>query len=64
MMQFIFGMQINIDIFQKLIPSFWARIVRNAQSNQNKNFTYLPRHQQVGIMVFDGINQTCRKYPK
>ena len=40
MMKFIFCMQINIEIFYKLILSFWVSITMHAQSTQNK-FTYL-----------------------
>ena len=32
----IFGMQINIEVFCKLILSFWVCIARHAQSTQNK----------------------------
>ena len=38
-MNFTFGMQINIDVFVKLILSFWLCIIRHAQSTQNK-FAY------------------------
>ena len=40
MMNFIFGIQINIEVFCKLILSFWLCITRHAQSSQNK-FGYL-----------------------
>ena len=40
MMNFVFGMQINIKVFCKLILSFWVRVTRYAQSTQNK-FAYL-----------------------
>ena len=40
MISFIFGMQINIEIFYKLILSFWVCVTRHAQSTQNK-FAYL-----------------------
>ena len=40
MMNFIFGMQINIEVFYKLILSFWVCVTRHAQSTQNK-FVYL-----------------------
>ena len=40
-MKFIFGMQINIDVFYKLILSSWVCITRHTQSTQNKNFAYL-----------------------
>ena len=37
-MKFVFGMQINIEVFYKLILSLWVCIVRHAQSTQNKKF--------------------------
>ena len=37
----IFGMQINIEVFCKLILSFWVGAIRHAQSTQNKKFVYL-----------------------
>ena len=40
MMKFIFCMQINIEIFYKLILSFWLSVTRHAQSTPNK-FAYL-----------------------
>ena len=40
MMQFIFCMQINIEVFRKMILSFWVSGNRHAQSTQNK-FAYL-----------------------
>ena len=40
MIKFIFCMQINIEIFYKLILSFCVNVTRNAQSAQNK-FVYL-----------------------
>ena len=40
MMKFIFCMQINIEVFYKLILSFWVSVTRHAQSTQNK-FEYL-----------------------
>ena len=39
MMKFIFCMQINIEVFYKLIISFWVSVTRHAQSTQNK-FAY------------------------
>ena len=36
MMNFIFGMQINIEAFYKLILSLWVFVTRHAQSTQNK----------------------------
>ena len=41
MMTFIFGMQINIKVFYKLILLFWVSIARYAQHTRNKKFAYL-----------------------
>ena len=41
MMKFIFGTQINIEVFYKLILSFWVYVARHAQSIQYKKFAYL-----------------------
>ena len=41
MMKRIFGMQTNIEVFYKLILSFWVCLARLAQSIQNKKFAYL-----------------------
>ena len=41
MIQLIFGMQINIEVFYKLIISFWVSAARHAQSTQNKKLSYL-----------------------
>ena len=40
MINYFFGMQINIGVFYKLILSFWLCITRHAKSTQNK-FAYL-----------------------
>ena len=39
MMKFIFGMQINIEVFYKLILPFWMCVTRHAQSTQNSKLT-------------------------
>ena len=39
-MKCIFGMQVNIEVFYKLILSFWVCVTRHSQSTQNK-FAYL-----------------------
>ena len=38
MTKFIFGMHINIEVFYKLILSFWVCIARHPQSTQNNKF--------------------------
>ena len=38
-MKCIFGMQINIEVFYKLILSFWVCVARHAQSTQNNKFS-------------------------
>ena len=40
MMEFIFFMQINIEVFYKFILIFWVSVSRHAQITQNK-FSYL-----------------------
>ena len=35
-MKFIFCMQINIEVFSKVILSLWVSVTRHAQSTQNK----------------------------
>ena len=39
--KFIFGIQIKIEIFYKLILSFWVCVARHAQSTQDKKFPNL-----------------------
>ena len=39
MVRFIFGMQ--IEVFYKLIISFWVCVSSHAQSTQNEKFAYL-----------------------
>ena len=41
MVKFIFGMQINIEVFNKLILSHWVYVARHAQKTQNMKFMYL-----------------------
>ena len=41
MMKFIFGMQIYIEVFYKLIPSFWVCVAIHTQSTRNKKFIYI-----------------------
>ena len=41
MMKFIFGMQINIEVFYKLILLFWLCVTRHPWITQNKKFAYL-----------------------
>ena len=41
MMKSIFGLQINIDVFYKLMLSFWVCATRHPQSTQNNKFVYL-----------------------
>ena len=40
-MKFIFCMQIDIDVFYKLILSFWVCVAIHTPSTQNKKFSYL-----------------------
>ena len=41
MIKFIFGKQINIKVFYKVILIFWVWEARHAQSTQNKKVAYL-----------------------
>ena len=41
MMKFIYGMQINIEVFYLWILSFWMCVARNAPITQNKKLAYL-----------------------
>ena len=40
MMKFIFGIQINIEVWYKLVLPIWVSVTRHAKSTQNK-FAYL-----------------------
>ena len=44
MMKLIFGLQINIKVFYKLIVPFWMCGARYAQSTQNIKFSYLQKN--------------------
>ena len=37
-MKFIFGIQINMEVFYELILSFWVCLTKHAQSTQNNKF--------------------------
>ena len=41
MIKFIFGMQINIEVFYKLTQSFWVCVTTHYQSTQNEKLPYL-----------------------
>ena len=41
MRKLVFGMHINIEVFYKLIVSFWVSVTRYVQITQNKKFVYL-----------------------
>ena len=51
-MKFVCGMQINIEVFYKLMLPFWLCIARHAQSTQNKKFAYL---YKVILSLFMGM---------
>ena len=38
MMKFIFGIEINMEVFYMLMLSFWVCVTRHAQSTQNNQF--------------------------
>ena len=61
-MNFIFGMQVNIEPFYKLIQSFSVCVTRHAHSTQN-NFEYLcnisdvlPADNHKNVLQVDSIN--------
>ena len=37
-MKFIFGIHVNMEVFYKLILSFWACVTKQAQNTQNNKF--------------------------
>ena len=41
MVKFVFGIQINIEVFYKLTLSFWVFATSHAPATQNKKFAYL-----------------------
>ena len=68
-MKYIFGMQINIKVFCKLILSFWVCATRHAQITRNKNIfaispekhggdevDFLPSHEQKSFLQVDSIS--------
>ena len=58
LIKFIFGMQINIEVFYELILSFWVCITRHAQNIQNKKFVYLGNiSRKIWGMKYDFIIQ-------
>ena len=63
-MKFIFGIQIIIEVFYKLLLSFWVCVARHAQSTQNK-FSYLcnpEKHGGVKLIFCLQINtKVCYK---
>ena len=58
-MKFIFGIQITIEVFYRLILSLWVCIARHAQSTQNNKFAislqYLKKDlkNEVGFLFVD-----------
>ena len=51
MIKCIFIMQTNIEVFYKLILSFWVCVVRHSQSTQNKKFAYLCKISRKALWV-------------
>ena len=49
MMKCVFGMQINIEVFFKLILSFWMCVAKHAQSTQNKKFAVSLQHLKENV---------------
>ena len=61
MMKFIFGLQINMEVFCKLILSFWVCIGRHAQSRQIKSLHIFAisseeHGDEVDFLLFDKCN--------
>ena len=54
MIKFIFGMQMNIEVFYKLIQSFWVCVTRRSQSTQNKKFAYLQKRMADEVDFLPG----------
>ena len=63
MMKFIFCMQINIEVFYKLILSFQECVTRHSQSTQNK-FAYLcitsRKARRIKLFFYLQINRKVR----
>ena len=53
MMKFIFGMQINIEVFYKLILSIWVCVTRHVQSTQK--LLFFPTNKQESFLQTDSI---------
>ena len=70
MIKFIFGMQINIKVFFKLMVSFWEMLsvlvstANHAQSTQNKKFALSLQYFQknVGDEVDFLYEDKCRSF--
>ena len=56
MMNFTFGMQVNIEVFDKLILSFWVSVTRHVLSTQNK-FAYLQESMGDEVDFFSADNR-------
>ena len=56
MMNFTFGMQINIEVFDKLILLFWVSVIRHVLSTQNK-FAYLQESMGDEVDFFPADNR-------
>ena len=41
MIKFIFGMQIDIEVFYKSMLSFWVCVAIHTRSTRNKKFIYI-----------------------
>ena len=53
MMKFIFGMQIKIEVFYKLILSIWVCVTRHVQSTQK--FVFFSTNKQESFLQTDSI---------
>ena len=78
LMNFIFDMKINIEVFYKLMLSFWKHfqstqislhILQYLPKSMGDNVDYLPADKHKGFLqvanITSGVHsQTCPKYPK
>ena len=48
-MKFIFGIQINKEVFYKLILLFWVSVTMHAQSTQNNKFVISLQHLKKDV---------------
>ena len=64
MMKFVFGMLINIEVFYKLVLSFWVCIAKHAQSTENKKFAYFSNifREMWGMKLIVCLQINCESF--